>query len=137
MSDQATPLSGARPLTRRELEAKIIARAWRDPGFKQQLLENPHLALQSELREIDPSIVLPATLQVHVHAEKPNVYHLVLPRNPRDIPLGEVVGDNLEALASQTVAVVTTTTNAVINNNVSIANAQTFNMTTVVGNVVA
>src|SRR5882757_5228095 len=107
MSDQVTPVSGARPLTRRELEAKIIARAWRDPHFKRLLLENPHAALQSELGEIDPSIVLPATLQVHVHAEKPNVYHLVLPRNPRDIPLGDVVGDNLEALAAQTIAVVT------------------------------
>lgn len=136
MSDQATPASGARPLTRRELEAKIIARAWRDPRFKKQLLENPHAAMQTELRDIDPSIVLPAALQVHVHEETPNVYHLVLPRNPRDITLGEVLGDNLEAVAPQTVAVVTNNTSVVNTLQILVGNVNLVASSSVVTSIV-
>ena len=118
MSDPATPAPGVPPMSRRDLEARIVAKAWRDPAFKLQLLANPRATMQAELSLIDPSIALPTALQIHVHEETPNLYHLVLPRNPRDISLGEVLGENLDAVAPQTVAVVTmtnitTTTNAV------------------------
>ncbi|MEI7606519.1 MAG: NHLP leader peptide family RiPP precursor [Rhodospirillaceae bacterium] len=95
-----------KPLTRRELEALIIAKAWRNPAYKKRLSENPKAVLQEELKAIDPSIKLPDSLQVQVHEEDPDLFHLVVPRNPADISLGEVVGDNLEAVAPQTVAVV-------------------------------
>ena len=118
MSDPATPAPGVPPMSRRDLEARIVAKAWRDPAFKQQLLANPRATMQAELSLIDSSIFLPTALQIHVHEETPNLYHLVLPRNPHDISLGEVLGENLDAVAPQTVAVVTmtnitTTTNAV------------------------
>jgi Nitrile hydratase, alpha chain len=93
-------------LTRRDLEARIIAKAWKDPNYKQRLLTNPKAVLQHEIAAIDPSVSLPAGLQVQVHEEAPNVYHLVLPRNPKDISLGELLGENLEAVAPQTIAIV-------------------------------
>lgn len=94
------------PMTRRDLESRIVAKAWRDPAYKAALLADPRGTLQSELQSIDPNIVLPASLKVQTHEEDANTYHLVLPRNPKDISLQEVVGDNLEAVAPQTVAVV-------------------------------
>jgi hypothetical protein len=95
--------------SRRAFEARIIAKAWKDPSYKQRLLANPKAALQQEVAAVDPSVVLPAELHVQVHEEAPNVYHLVLPRNPRDISLGELIGDNLEAVSPQTIAVVVAT----------------------------
>ena len=62
--------------------------------------------LQRELAAIDPTIALPAGLTVKVHEETPDTYHLVLPRNPKDITLDEIVGDDLEGVAPQTIAIV-------------------------------
>lgn len=103
MTDQQSNTS------RRAFEARIIAKAWKDPSYKQRLLTNPKAVLQQEVAAVDPTVVLPAELQVQVHEEAPNVYHLVLPRNPREISLGELIGDNLEAVSPQTIAVVVST----------------------------
>ncbi|MGN6185605.1 MAG: NHLP leader peptide family RiPP precursor [Thermoanaerobaculia bacterium] len=100
----STPAS--QPMTRKDFEAHIVAKAWRDPKYKQRLLSDPKSVLAEELRAIDPSVQLPANLKVSVHEESPTQYHLVLPRNPNEISLGEVAGDNLEAIAPQTIAVV-------------------------------
>lgn len=105
------------PTDRRSFEARIIAKAWRDPNYRRRLLNNPKGVLAQEIASIDPSVVLPSALQVHVHEEGPDVYHLVVPRNPKDISIGELLGDNLEAVAPQTIAVVTAVT--------QITNAQT------------
>jgi hypothetical protein len=102
----ATPAAAA-PLTRRGLEARIIAKAWKDPKYKGRLLRDPKGVLQDELKAVAPSVTLPEALQVDVHEETPNQFHLVLPRNPHEISLGELLGDDLEAVAPQTVAVVT------------------------------
>jgi hypothetical protein len=105
MTDKDTP-TAAPVLTRRDLEARIIAKAWKNPAYKQRLLADPKGTLQHEIAEVDPSVSLPTGLQVHVHEEAPDTYHLVLPRNPKDIALDEVLGDDLEAVAPQTIAVV-------------------------------
>jgi hypothetical protein len=141
MNSQTTTAPTQRPMTRRDLEARMIAKAWREPGFKTLLLTDPKTALQHELSAIDPSITLPAALQVQVHEEAPNTYHLVLPRNPRDISLGEVVGDDLEAVAPQTIAVlliaVVAGNTVVAGNNVAVVNAVTAGNVAVTGNVAA
>lgn len=93
-------------LTRRDLEARIVARAWREPNYKQRLLQNPKSVLLEQLQTISPSVELPAALNVAVHEEAADQYHLVLPRNPTEITLHDLAGENLEALAPQTVAVV-------------------------------
>jgi len=122
MTGLATSTPPAQPMTRRELEAKIVAKAWRDPAFKALLTSNPKAALQHELTAIDPAIRLPAALEVHVHEETANSYHLVLPRNPRDISLGEVVGDDLESIAPQTIAVLVVGVAVVAGNTVAAGN---------------
>ena len=123
MVDTPTP---ATPVltTRRDLEARIIAKAWRDPQYKARLLKAPKTVLQDEIKAIDPAIELPDALKVHVHEEAPDVYHLVLPRNPRDISLGEAVGDDLEAVAPQTIAVVVVVAGlgVVVGNTVGVVN---------------
>ena len=92
--------------TRRDLESQIIANAWRDPKYKARLLSDPKSVLQEELRKIDPNIQVPDNLHVQVHEESAAQMHIVLPRNPRDISVSEASGDNLEAIAPQTIAVV-------------------------------
>jgi hypothetical protein len=117
----ATPAAAA-PLTRRGLEARIIAKAWKDPKYKGRLLRDPKGVLQEEVQAVAP-VTLPEALQVSVHEETPNQFHLVLPRNPHEISLGEVVGDELEAIAPQTVAVVVSLAFAAVVSNSALQNA--------------
>jgi|WetSurMetagenome_2_1015567.scaffolds.fasta_scaffold123654_2 hypothetical protein len=105
MTDPTTPVNPV-SMTRRDLEARIIAKAWRDPEYKKRLLSDPKGVLQSEIQAIDPAVKLPDSLQAYAHEETANTYHFVLPRNPRDISLSEVLSDDLEAVAPQTIAVV-------------------------------
>lgn len=100
------PPAATGPMSRRDLEARIIANAWRDPDYAARLHKDPKSVLADELKSIDPSIKLPDSLKVHVHEETADTFHLVLPRNPKDIKLSEVMGSDLEAIAPQTIAVV-------------------------------
>ena len=79
------------PMNRRQFEAGIIARAWKDPEYKKRLLKSPKDVVQEELRKIRPEVTLPDNLQIYVHEETPNAVHLTLPVNPADY--GEVSGD--------------------------------------------
>ncbi|MGH6671543.1 MAG: NHLP leader peptide family RiPP precursor [Xanthobacteraceae bacterium] len=106
MNSRQTSVVPSGAFTRRDFEARVIAKAWKNPAYRQRLLSNPKGVLQQEISVVDPSVVLPSSLQVQVHEESPDIYHLVLPRNPKDISLGELLGDNLETVAPQTVAVV-------------------------------
>jgi hypothetical protein len=66
------------PLAERmQLLTWLIAHAWSDETFKQQLLANPKAALEKEL-----GARLPEALEVKVLVDTPYVVHLVLPRNP-------------------------------------------------------
>ena len=58
--------------------AKIIARAWRDPAFKAELIANPAVALKAE------GIVVPAGMTVTVVENTDKQFHLVLPPVPTD-----------------------------------------------------
>jgi len=98
MTDQKETGTQKPVTTRKNLEALIIARAWKDSNYKERLLRDPKDVVQEEVHAIDPSIKLPDTLQVLVHEESPTVYHLVLPRNPSEVSPAEVVGDDLEVV---------------------------------------
>lgn len=128
-------------MTRRDFEAQIIAKAWRDPKYRARLMRDPKGVLQEEINAIDPSVELPRDLKVAVHEESPTAYHLVLPRNPKDISLGEVVGDDLEAVAPQTIAVLVIAAVAVNTvgalNNVGAVNAAVAGNVATTGNVAA
>ena len=69
--------------------AKIIAKAWRDPAFKAELIANPAAALKAE------GIDVPAGMAVTVLENTDKHFHLVLPPVPTD----ELSEDDLEAVA--------------------------------------
>ena len=58
--------------------AKIIAKAWRDPAFKAELIANPAAALKAE------GIDVPAGMAVTVLENTDKHFHLVLPSVPSD-----------------------------------------------------
>ena len=69
--------------------AKIIAKAWRDPAFKAELIANPAAALKAE------GIHVPAGMAVTVLENTDKQFHLVLPSVPTD----ELSDEALEAVA--------------------------------------
>jgi hypothetical protein len=64
------------PLTRRDLEAKIVARAWADEGFRQRLKSDPRGTVAEET-----GISVPASVQIEVVEETPEKAYLVIPMN--------------------------------------------------------
>jgi hypothetical protein len=64
------------PLTRRDLEAKIVARAWADEGFRQRLKSDPQGTVAEET-----GISVPASVQIEVVEETPEKAYLVIPMN--------------------------------------------------------
>ena len=69
--------------------AKIIAKAWRDPAFKAELIANPAAALKAE------GIDVPAGMAVTVLENTDKQFHLVLPPVPTD----ELSEDDLKAVS--------------------------------------
>jgi len=68
---------------------KIIAKAWRDPAFKADLIANPAAALKAE------GIDVPAGMAVTVVENTDKLFHLVLPPVPSD----ELSDEALDAMA--------------------------------------
>jgi hypothetical protein len=68
---------------------KIIAKAWRDPVFKAELIANPAAALKAE------GINVPAGMTVTVVENTDKQFHLVLPPVPSD----ELSEEALDAVA--------------------------------------
>ena len=62
--------------TRRELEANLIAKAWQDEAFKQQLIDNPKSAIA------EAGISLPENIEVEAILETSNKFYLVIPQPP-------------------------------------------------------
>jgi hypothetical protein len=67
MSEAATP-------TRREVEAKIVARAWTDESYRTRLKEDPRAAVAEET-----GIAVPETVTIEVLEETPEKAYLVIP----------------------------------------------------------
>jgi len=61
---------------RTELEARLIARAWQDEAFKQQLFDDPRAAIATETGR-----AVPEGIELRVVEETATVRYLVLPRN--------------------------------------------------------
>ena len=62
--------------TRKEIESNLIAKAWKDDSFKQQLMNNPKSAIA------EAGISLPESIEVKVIEETANTFYLVIPRQP-------------------------------------------------------
>ncbi|WDD36983.1 NHLP leader peptide family RiPP precursor (plasmid) [Nostoc sp. UHCC 0926] len=82
--------------TRQEFEADIVAKTWKDEGFKQELLSNPKSTITKEF-----GTLIPDNIQVRVVEENPNTLYIVLPVKPADLESeeGELSENALEAVA--------------------------------------
>jgi hypothetical protein len=69
-------MTQARSTAQQELEARLVARAWQEEGFKQQLLTDPRAAIAAETGGN-----VPEGIEVRVVEETPTVRYLVLPLN--------------------------------------------------------
>jgi hypothetical protein len=69
--------------------AKVIAKAWRDPAFKAELIANPAAALKAE------GLDVPAGMMVSVVENTDKQFHLVLPPVPSD----ELSDESLKAVS--------------------------------------
>jgi hypothetical protein len=66
--------------TKAELEAQIVAKAWQDENFKQELLSNPKAVLEREMGQKSP-----ADFELTVVEETSNHMYIVLPMKPSNI----------------------------------------------------
>jgi hypothetical protein len=62
-----------------DLKAQIIEKAWEDPQFKQQLLDDPKGAIKEAF-----GVDLPEGIELNVVEETPTSYYLVIPAKPED-----------------------------------------------------
>lgn len=70
------------PTQRRNLESRVVRRAWADEEYRARLLADPKAALEEEL-----GTKLPERLQVRVVEEHPDLLCIVLPVNTSNIPM--------------------------------------------------
>ena len=64
-------------LARKDLELKLVAKAWQDDAFRQQLLADPRATIQQEL-----GIELPEDVEVKIFEEQPDQAYVLLPQKP-------------------------------------------------------
>ena len=69
-------MSAADQPTRRDLEAKLVARAWADEGFRERLKSDPRAAVSEET-----GIVVPESITVEVLEETAEKAYIVIPAN--------------------------------------------------------
>ncbi|WPL16510.1 NHLP leader peptide domain protein [Thiorhodovibrio winogradskyi] len=83
----------AAPMSRAELEAKIVARAWEDEEFHQKFLADPKAMFEDYLGS-----KLPASLVMTTHQEDADHLHFVIPAKPA-VDLDELSDEDLERIA--------------------------------------
>lgn len=92
MTESTQPSQG---MTRADFEAQLVARAWQDENFKQELLSNPKAVFERQLGQ-----TAPAGVEITVVEETPNHIYMVLPAKPSAIEGSEELSDEaLEAVA--------------------------------------
>ncbi len=79
--------------SRKEMEAEMIAKAWKDEGYKKELLSNPKKVIGREFR-----ITFPEQTNVQVLEENPSTLYFVLPMRP-DLSAAELSEEQLEVVA--------------------------------------
>jgi hypothetical protein len=97
MSDASTE----RPLTRKDIEAKIVALAWQDDDFRRKFVTDPKGQFEERL-----GVRLPDSLTMTVHEEDGDSLHFVIPMKPRTT-LDELSDEELERVAGGTDVVTT------------------------------
>ena len=67
--------------------AKVVAKAWADEKFKQELLQNPEKVLQEN------GVTLPSGVKYKMVEDLPKEKHLILPSNDEDLHIYESLGN--------------------------------------------
>ena len=80
------------PKTRAELEARLIAKAWKDPAYRTELMHDARGTIEREF-----NVTLPDDLHIQVLAEEANTLYVVVPQPPS--AMGELSDSDLEAVA--------------------------------------
>jgi Nitrile hydratase, alpha chain len=73
-------MSSAEVPGRRDVEEKLIARAWADEGFRERLKSDPRAAVAEET-----GITVPEAIEIEVLEETPEKGYLVIPVNRVEI----------------------------------------------------
>jgi|SRR3954465_7679794 len=82
-------------MTRRDLETRLIERAWKDPEFRKQVVSDPKGMLEKQLGRS-----LPEKLKIHIHEEDANTLHFSVPTPPANT--AELSDEDLEKVAGGT-----------------------------------
>jgi hypothetical protein len=83
-------------VTRKDIEAKIVALAWQDEEFRRRFVADPKGQFEERL-----GTKLPASLEMTVHEEDENSLHFVIPMKPRE-KLDELSDEDLEKVSGGT-----------------------------------
>lgn len=85
-------------MDRKQFEAKIVARAWKDEKFREALLADPRGTMAAELEAIHSGAKLPENLKITVVEESADHLYLVIPNRPLTVG-GALDEASLEAVA--------------------------------------
>jgi hypothetical protein len=80
-------------LSRRTVEEKIVALAWKDDGFRRSFLADPKKQFEERL-----GTTLPASLKMTAHQEDADHLYFVIPARPK-LKLDELSDEDLEKVA--------------------------------------
>jgi hypothetical protein len=94
-------MADAAPMSRREIQEKIVALAWKDEAFRRSFVADPKAAFERKLKT-----KLPPDLKITAHEEDDNHLYFVIPANPK-VNVGELSDEDLEKIAGGVDAVTT------------------------------
>lgn len=92
-------MSASGVLSVREIESRLIEKAYQDEAFAAKLKSNPKAALQEEIAKAAPGVSLPADLNVSLVEESANQLYLVLPHKRTAAPGGQLTDQQLELVS--------------------------------------
>ena len=79
------------PKQQENVEARLIAKAWKDEAFNQALINDPKGTIEKEFGK-----KVPDAINIQVHEQTESTLHLVLPPKPQE---GELSDEELQKAA--------------------------------------